>query len=252
MRPRPLLLLLVLLAGCSAVPKKVPAPPPPPPFAIYRAPDFPWEAVSRVAILPLANESAYFQAGEDIQRLLHSSFQQLGRCEAVPIPSPILARLVRQMRETGRFDEGELIHLARCTGAQVILAGTLTHYSPYLRPRIGLSLQAISPELGRVVASVDGVWDATAHPVAGRARLFYSPQKTLAEKVCDRIVGTIDDSFACDLVLESPHLYGQFVCSEAVRLMAGDTGILESLRLTGDQPATRAAPPPCPSCAPRR
>ncbi|MBY0232934.1 MAG: hypothetical protein K2W96_26930 [Gemmataceae bacterium] len=252
-------LLPALLAGCahrSAPPP--PPPPPPPPFSCYNAPDFHWGAVSRVAILPLNNETSHPQAADDLRQALHASFQQMGVSEVVAVPPPLAARLARQVRETGRFDEAEAIQLARCTGAHVVIAGTLSHFSPYNRPRIGLTLHALSPDLGRVVASVDGLWDATSHPVAQRARLFYAQQRTFVQAVCDRVLGTIDDSFAADLVLDSPHLYGQFVCGEAARLLVADPVFLASLLPAGDtngagrQAVPRTAPATGPGCSPAK
>jgi hypothetical protein len=249
------LLAAMLVGGCAHHQRNIA--PPPPNFSYYNAPDFRWDAVARVVILPIVNETAHPQAGDEMQRILNASIQQMGMFEIVSIPPPVAERLARQVRETGRFNEVEVIELARCTGAHAVIAGTLSHFSPYYRPRVGLTLHAISPDLGRVVGSVDGLWDANCHTVAQRARLYFAPQKTFAEKVYDKVVGTVDDAYAEDLVLESPRLFSQFVCGEACRLLVGDAGFLEGLRLNGEevivscQPSpVRSLPPPGPAPGP--
>ncbi len=220
-----LALLACLLGGCAHAPPRQDIT-----FSYYHAPDFPWQQVARVVVLPPANETPQPQATEEIHRALHAELQQLGLFEVVPVPPPLSLRLVQQVRETGRFNEADIVELARCTGANVILAVTLSHYSPYFRPRIGLTLQAISPDLGRVVASVDGLWDCNNLSVADRARAYYTRNRTCAQHVCDCVLGVIDDAYGADTVLESPHLFGRFVCAEAVRILVGDGELLARLR----------------------
>jgi hypothetical protein len=107
-------------------------------------------------------------------------------------------------------------------GANVVITGTVSHLSPYFRPRIGLTLQAISPDVGRVVASVDGLWDSNSGVVAARARSYFAPKHPRLRR---RLIGAFDGAYADDLVLESPHLFAQFVCGEAARLLVGVPGL---------------------------
>src|SRR5262249_46044159 len=128
-------------------------------FSFYGDPEFRWQHVGRLLLLPLVNESAYPEAADQMRRPARPELPQLGGGEGVVTPPDVAQRFARLVRDGGRFDERELIDLARVAGADAIVAGTLSHYTPYFRPRIGLTLQAISPDLGRVVASVDGLWD---------------------------------------------------------------------------------------------
>ncbi len=240
----PALAVMLLAAGCA---HHAGNSAPPPNFSYYHAQDFAWAPVTRVVILPLVNETAHPEASDQLQRSLHASFQQMGLFEVVSVPPPLAARLARQVREAGRFDEAEVINLARCTGANVVIAGTLSHYTPYFRPRIGLTLQAISPDLGRVVGSADGLWDANDPHVACRARLFFVPKKSHLQKLCDYARWAVDDAYAADLVLESPHLFGQFVCGEAARLLVADPALMEGLLLTGEAAMSgKGTRVPCP------
>ncbi len=212
-----ILLLALGLGGCAHAP-----PLSEPNVSQYHSRSFAWRGVARMVILPMRNEVPHQPgAAEEVRRSLHAELQQLAMFEAVPAPPELTARIACCVRDGGRFSEAEFVDLARCGGADVILVGTLTHYSPYQRPRIGLTLQAISPDLGKVVASVDGLWDATDHDVADRARAYYARVRTFKDHVCDTLLGRWENSYGTDLVLESPHLFQRFVCSEAARLLVG-------------------------------
>ena len=214
---RCLLLLGLFVAGCAHAPPC----PSEPNVSRFHDPAFAWRRVARMVILPMVNESPQPQAGEEVRRSLHAELQQLALFEAVPAPLELTNHTARLIRDGGRFSEAEMVALARCGAADVILIGTLTHYSPYQRPRIGLTLQAISPDLGRVVASVDGLWDSTDHEVADRARAYYARCLSTKQKIHDHITGRWEESYGTDLVLESPHLFQRFVCSEAAHLLVG-------------------------------
>lgn len=245
---RAVFLLALVLAGCANPP---PAPPEPT-AGRFHHPRWEWGRVARVVVLPLVNESREPQAAEEVRRWLTAELQQLGMFEVVPAPAELTELASRRTRDSGRFSEADMVALARCGGADVILLGTLTQYLPYRRPRIGLVLHAISPDLGQVVASVDGLWDAIDHAVADRACAWYARYKSLGQHARDHVLGRWQDDYAVDLVLDSPHLFGRFVCAEASRLLlneptgrpvvvAGDWGLGEAwLRLKARRPA------PCP------
>jgi hypothetical protein len=84
---------------------------------------------------------------------------------------------------------------------------------------VGLTLQAVHPLSGKVVASVDGLWDSTRHDVADRAVAFYSRQLTAKDHVAVHLLGAVDTAYADDLALDSPELFQRFVCHEAARAL---------------------------------
>jgi hypothetical protein len=216
-------LLLLLIAGCSQ-----PKPRPELNFSYYNSPEFHWRHVGRVLLLPVVNESATPEATEQMRAALNAELQQLGLFEVVSTPPDAAARLARSVRDGGRFDEAEVIALARCANADAVVAITLSHYSPYYRPRIGLSAQAISPDLGKVVSSVDGLWDSNNLAVADRARRYYAGQK-LHSVPGGPHRGVPDDPYGYDLVLQSPHLFQRFVAAEAARVLVADAAFLNAV-----------------------
>lgn len=198
-----------------------PLPPGPPTYSQYHLPGWDWNRTDRVLVLPFLNESPHTRAGREVQAALESDLQQLGRFEAVAGPRDDEAKLSRAVHRSGRFDEALLLELGRATRADVVVHGTVTQYSPYPRPRLGLVLQAIGPLEGKVVASVDGVWDTTDQRVADRVRAYYRQRpKERAPWVRNHQIAS-DDSFAEQLALDSPALFQRFVCHEAVQALMG-------------------------------
>jgi hypothetical protein len=171
--------------------------------------------VARVLLLPLDNETTFPKASEEVRKALAAELQQMGRFEVVPAPPDVHARLSGEIRYEGRFNEAVMIQLARIFRADVIVLGTLSHYHPYPQPRIGLTLQAVSPGDCKVVASVDGLWDAAQPAVKARARAFYAQGR--AHPLHPGL--TDNEGFAGDLALASPALFQRFVCNEAASVL---------------------------------
>lgn len=217
----------LLTASCHTPDR--PALPPEPTASQYHADTFSWAAVSRVLVLPVLNESAHTRAGDEVGRALSIELQQLGRFEVVAPPAGHDARLAAQVHRGGRFDEAVMLDLAHAARADVILHGTVTTYSPYPRPRLGLVLQAVSPAEGKVVASVDGLWDATQRPVEVRAKLYYHQLPGRHPWVANNVIAP-NDGYADELALDSPMLFQRFVCHEAVAtLVTGEPTLRGSL-----------------------
>lgn len=202
-------LLTVVVVGCCLF--HPPPPPAPPPIREYRARDFQWSNVNRVLVLPLCNEAAFYPVAEEVRTALAAELQALGRFEVVagPCNGPA-ADLVAQVRVAGRFNEAALIELAHLFRADVIVLATVTQYSPYRPPRLGLAVQAVSPFDAVVVASVDGLWDTAFKATADLACASY------CEAFAPRQTST-----ASVLVLDSPRLFQRFVCGQVARALAG-------------------------------
>jgi hypothetical protein len=214
-------------AGCEhlAPARVVPPPGCDPTYSQYHLDTFQWTNVARVLVLPFANEAGG-RADEEINRALRAELQQLGRFEVVAAPPAEIAACSTTVHRSGRFDEAAMLHLARAYRADVILHGTITEYSPYPRPRIGIVLQAVAPGEAKVVASVDGLWDANHLPIAKRAQNYYMQRKKQRGPYEEANWIWPDDGHADELALLSPQLYQRWVCSELAAILVQDPAVV--------------------------
>ncbi|MCS7270145.1 MAG: hypothetical protein NZ703_03585 [Gemmataceae bacterium] len=221
------LLASPLLTGCNQqlfpnLPRPFRPPPPGPPnFSYYHLNGWDWQQVQRVVVLPFLNETQTTRVAEEVQQAMIAELQRLGRFEVIPAPPDDQAVLSACVRRGGRFDEAVLLHLARLSSADVIVHGIVSHYSLYPRPRLGLVLQAIAPQEGKVVASVDGLWDAMDATLAERCRAFYRQRPRPLPPFIRNHVIPHDYTFADELALDSPTLFQRWVCWEASRALLG-------------------------------
>lgn len=235
-----------LFVGCHhGGPQRV-VPPPgcDPVYTQFHNEQFEWANVNRVLVLPFANESTHTKADEEIARALRAELQQMGKFEVVAAPPDDLARLSEQIHRAGRFSEDAMILLGRNFNADVVIHGTITQYSPYPRPRIGITLQCVSPRDGKVIASVDGLWDSNHLPIAKRAQNYYLQRKDERGPYHEANWIYEDDGHADELALLSPQLYQRWVCSELAAILVQDptkAGALFAPR--GTKAQTPAKPP---------
>jgi hypothetical protein len=172
-------------------------------------------------ILPFFNETETSRVAEQVQQGLLGELQRLGRFEVVPAPADDQAVLSACVRRGGRFDEAVLLHIARISCADVVVHGIVTHYQLHPRPRLGLVVQAVAPGEGKVVASVDGLWDTTDATVAERCRAFYRQRPRPLPPFIRNNVVPHDYVFTEDLALDSPALFQRWVCWEVARILLG-------------------------------
>ncbi len=198
--------------------------PPPAPitYSRFHQPDWDWGGVSRVVVLSPRNESAYTRAGREFHSELAAALQRLGRFEVVTAPFDDHARLASVTHQTGRFDETVLLAIATETRADVVLLPTVSQYSPYPRPKLGVVVQAVAPATGKVVASVDGVWDSSDGGIAEQVRAYYRQRPTPLPTYVRNHTIVADDNFAADLALDSPALFQKFVATKVAAVLVGE------------------------------
>jgi hypothetical protein len=225
----PILILLLPALGCGLFPCHNSSPC----SAEYHAVNFDIRSMPRVLLMPLANETPFLAAGEDIRKALAAEFQCLGMFEVVmapPNPAECDAKLVHT---TGRFNEADLVRLAREFRTDGILVGVVTQYHPYPPPRIGLTLHLISASRGVEVASVQGIWDARDRRLAEEAKIYF--RKTIFPR--------LNPSQESDVGLESPLLYARFVCNQAAQALVspGPSPIVPA-NMLGSEQSNQTAP----------
>lgn len=258
---------LALAAGCCLLEKgrlRREPKPEPPTFSQYHLEGWEWERVDRVLVLPFLNESEHTRAGEEARDAFASELQRQGRFEVVKAAPDDKAVLAVQIHRGGRFDEAAMLLLAQSTKADVIVHGIISHYSPYhTRPRMGVILQAVSPEQAKVVASVDGLWDTTDNALTARGDIYYRQQIRQRPPWIRNHVIASEDRFAEEHWRDSPALFQRWVFHEAVLALLGlpvpgivppgmnsqcVTTVSNGTNLKqGSQPVTKPASQPIPS-----
>ncbi len=173
------------------------------PYQQFIAQNFDWSTVQRIVIMPLANQSAFPRAAEEMQANLAAEFQRAGRFEVVVATREDPGARARDVFSRGQFDEIELLRIAREYQAHAILFGNVTQYHPYSPPRVGLSLLLVSPAEGVAVASSDGVWDAREHTTSAQAVNYYRESLRWPQNL-----------MGAERVLDSPDVYQRFVCQQ--------------------------------------
>lgn len=225
MRRAGLFAALLAAAGCSwlsqspLLPRNQGPPPPPVTYSTYRNPTWTWDGVGRVVVLTPRNESEYTRADAEFQAALTSELQRLGRFEVVAAPLDDQANLSTVIHRGGTFDEAVMLDVARRTRADVVVFPTVTQYSPYPRPRMGVVLQAVAPAAGKVIASVDGLWDSTDGGTAEQVRAYYRQRPRPLPTFIRNHEIAADDSFAADLALDSPALFQRWVACVTAKLL---------------------------------
>lgn len=248
--------VVVLAAGCGwlsqtpLLPRNRMPPPPPVTYSTYRQDGWDWANVARVVVLTPRNESAYSRADTEFQAALTAELQRLGRFEVVAAPIDDSANLSTVAHRGGSFDERTLLNIARTTRADVVILPTITQYSPYPRPRMGVVLQAVAPVEGKVIASVDGLWDATDGGIGEQVRAYYRQRpKPLPVYVRNHEIAA-DDNFAADIALDSPALFQRWVANVTSRLLVEGDGTGSAGLSLGGRGAKGEGD--CGPCAPAR
>lgn len=244
--------LVAGLAGCRSLAERIHAfqEPPPPAAPVtygeFHQPGFSWDAVGRVAVMPVHNRSDFTRAGVEFRAALSSELQRLGRFEVVRVPAEDVTGPAETIHATGAFEESAALRFAAETRSDVIVLATITQYSPYPRPRIGVVVQVVSPLDLKVIASIDGLWDTTDAGIAEQVRQHYR-QRTRPRPpwVRNHVIAT-DDAFAGELALESPALFMRYVGGVVAETLTAAPGPTTG---TGTGPVTGTAPcvtPPAP------
>lgn len=173
------------------------------PFQQYLDPRVDWSSIQRVVLMPLANQTAYPKVADEMQSNLAAELQRAGRFDMVVATREDLSVKARDIFSSGRFDEIELLRVAREYQAQAVLFGQVTQYHPYNPPRVGLSLVMIHPGEGIAIASSEGLWDARETETAAQAKQLYGQSLSWPQTV-----------LGADRVLESPDVFQRFVSQQ--------------------------------------
>src|SRR5439155_19327132 len=83
------------------------------PFQKFVSPNVDWSSVKRVVLMPLANQTAYPNVADEMQRNLAAELQRAGRFDIAVATRDDPGARALDIFARGRFDEIELLRIAR-------------------------------------------------------------------------------------------------------------------------------------------
>jgi len=158
--------VVMLAVGCQMQrPRKVVKASPPP--QARRATGL--SKVDTVLVLPFENESAYPEAGRDVEQVIAEEIRKATgmRLRSVSKQDERLGVIEDVSRK--RFSFEELAYLHREFGTDAVLRGTVVSSRPYPQTALGLRLEMTDLRTGDEVWSMEEMWDAGEQGVAARA-----------------------------------------------------------------------------------
>jgi hypothetical protein len=126
---------ILLCTGCSAIPD------------VVHEPQYhnPFPQISRVAVLPFFNQSADPTIDQDrIALAYYNELQQIPGFEVMPVG--VAKRMLEGSGVEAKLNEGSVSgedfqRLAQSLGVDAVVVGSVTEYTPYYPPRLGLSVR---------------------------------------------------------------------------------------------------------------
>jgi hypothetical protein len=128
--------------------------------------------VQRVALLPLAGETAYPAVAEGMTTALLQAIQarQLFHVTLSPATESCQVDLQRP------FSLKDLARLRQATGADAVIVGAVKSFDPYPRMHLGLNVRLLDLRDSRVIWAVDHLWDATDKATQKRMEEYFREQ----------------------------------------------------------------------------
>jgi len=202
--------LAVLLSGCGLLEglkcKETRA---------YLAEDITQGKIRRVVVLPLMNPSRYSDAGPLVTETLCGELRKAGVFHIQPVSQWQLAEMVHQ---TGVVlprapNDHELGLIAKATGADAIVVGTVTQYMPYRPMVLGIRVRMVRAADKEVIWAVDEVYDSSLEEVVNLTAAYSRKVKNVGKWT--------EGWYDWEKALVSMRYFTQFVCYEVAKTVKG-------------------------------
>jgi len=157
----------------------------------------------RVAFVQLRDEAAHPTIARDMTEALFRALQErrLFHVEVVRRTDPACSLLPDRLE--GRYTLAELAQIRKALRCDAVLFGTVNTFQPYPRMQIGLYLRLLDLKHGRLVWSVDHIWDTRDESTERRVQVYFQEQMRQGYDPVD-----------WHFVTMSPSAFGKFVAYE--------------------------------------
>jgi hypothetical protein len=199
--PARLLLIVALaaLGGCTQPPARAP-------ICAYLSSPAELHRLTRVMFMELADQAAQPNVARDVADDILRALQErrLFRVELLRSTDPRVSAV--PPRPDGRFTIAEMKRLQDGLGCDAVLVGAMTSFQQYPRMQIGLRLALLDLKAGKVIWSIDNVWDTRDRDLQCRIQEFFDTQMAHQYDPIDWRIGTVSASaFAKFVAYEVAH-----------------------------------------------
>ncbi len=181
-----LLFLTVLLSGCGLYESHTP-----PVGYYYLNPDKDLDAVGRIALVELSNDSAYPRISSQATEALFQSLQkkQIFGLAVVRQYDPAWRSFQLDLNTAYTLDQ--LSAMRKILNCDAVLVGAVTEFKPYPHMAIGLRLKLVDLTDGQLLWALEQVWDATDKTTEDRIMDYYSDHDLMGFATLRERLGTI-------------------------------------------------------------
>lgn len=164
--------------------------------------------INSVAFVELAHDERNPVVAESLTQAVAQSLKdtRLFRVRLIRRDDPVCHDL--DFADPHTFSMEQLLVVRRALQADAVLCGSMKHFQPYPRMRVGVYLAMIDLDKGSFVWGVDHRWDTTDKATQKRMARFYSEN-----------VGADDNPDGWRTGLVSPALFAKFVAHEVARTL---------------------------------
>jgi hypothetical protein len=164
-----------------------------PPVTSYLSSPAELHRINRVAFLELQDEALRPKVAQEVTEEVFRALQDR-RIFRVELVRATDSRYPSTARPGARFSISELKQLRETLDCDAILTGSLSSFQQHPRMQIGLRLTLLSVRDGRVVWSVDSVWDTRDREVEKRIEDYFEHEMASKYEPVEWRFGTVSAS----------------------------------------------------------
>jgi hypothetical protein len=133
-------------------------------------------AIKSVCLVELQNKTIYPQISGDITESLHQSLQKKQRFTLSLLKQSDAAWATLDVKPDSAYTLEQLMSARKLLGADALLMGTVTSYSPYPRMAMGLQLKLVDLRTGQAVWAIEQIWDTADKATQERIKKYFNKQ----------------------------------------------------------------------------
>ena len=162
-----------------------------------------FDAVDRVALLELENQSARMELAEQLTQVMADGLEKkhLFNIRTITHTDPLWSQL--NLDRISTCSDEELALIEEKLNVDAVVFGTIKRYRSYPHLLMALHLKMISVRSGRVLWAMEQIWDSTDRQVELRMKEYYTKEARRGYQPLD-----------WEILITSPRAFNKFVVYE--------------------------------------